>query len=245
MARGGRGLAARVADADGHGDLSPRGPSPTARRVQGARWRDPRLLVGVLLVAGCALVGARLAAAADDTVGVWAARVTLPEGRPVPVEDLVTRRVRFSDRADADRYLPASEPPPTGVTTARPVGAGELLPRAALNLDGAGTTTQVPLAVGAEAVPATVRVGSVVDVWVTPGAGAPGGTSPGAGGAPSRRSVLVFDHVAVVAVPPSGSSLGPTSTRQVIVGVPPVAARGLPTAIAALSSGAVLLTVPR
>ena len=36
-------------------------------------WRDPRLWIGVVLVAASVVAGARLLAAADDTVQVWAA----------------------------------------------------------------------------------------------------------------------------------------------------------------------------
>ena len=124
-------------------------------------------MVGVAVVAACTLLGARLLAGADDTVAVWAAGASLGEGQQVGTADLVARRVRFVDQRDADRYLPASGALPEGVTLARAVGAGELLPRAALGARAAGTLTDLPLSVGTEAVPATVRVGSTVDVWVT------------------------------------------------------------------------------
>src|SRR3712207_7134950 len=46
------------------------GPSP--RRVRPPRWLDLRLVLGVLLVLGSVLLGARVVGAADATVPVWA-----------------------------------------------------------------------------------------------------------------------------------------------------------------------------
>ncbi len=191
------------------------------------------------MVAACTLLGARLLAGADDTVAVWAARAALGEGQQVGTADLVARRVRFVDQRDADRYLPASGDLPEGVTLARAVGSGELLPRAALGTRVAGALTDLPLSVGTEAVPATVRVGSTVDVWVTPDRAAQ--SSGGRG----RRATLVLDDVRVVSAPRAGGSLGPAATRQVIVGVGEDQQDQLPTSIAALAGGTVLLTVRR
>ena len=90
--------------------------------------------------------------------------------------------------------------------------------------------------------PSTVRAGSVVDVWVTPAAAA---APPTARGADPARAALVFDDVAVVSVPRTGSSLGPTATRQVIVGVDEDQQARLPLSLAALAGGTVLLTARR
>jgi hypothetical protein len=194
-------------------------------------------VVGLAVVAACALLGARFLGGASDTVPVWAARSTLQEGQPVGSADVVRREVRFADQADADRYVSAEGDLPAGTTLRRAVGAGELLPRGALGTSGAASRTELPLSVDTEAVPSTVRVGSTVDVWVTP--------DDAAAAKPGGRATLVLDDVAVVSVPESGTSLGPTATRQVIVGVGEDQEGRLPASIAALSSGAVVLTVQR
>jgi hypothetical protein len=214
--------------------------SPTAVRARHSRWRDPRLVVGVAVVAACTLLGARLVGSADDTVGVWSAGAALSAGQPVVAADLVRREVRFADQDAADAYLSADAPLPSGARLARAVGAGELVPRGALGETGAVQLTEVPLSVATEAVPSTVRVGSVVDVWVTPDAAA-----AGARAAQAARAALVFDDVAVVSVPRTGSSLGPTATRQVIVGVDADQQARLPVSLAALAGGTVLLTARR
>lgn len=201
-------------------------------------------MVGIALVAVCGLLGARLLGAADDTVAVWAARSPLTTGQPVTAADLVRREVRFGDQADADRYLPADVSLPAGATLGRPVGRGELVPRAAVGAAQGGLLTEVPLSVSTEAVPSTVRVGTVVDVWVTPDAAAPASGAP-TEGPHAPRSTLVFDDVAVLSVPRPGTSLGPSATRQVIVGVGKDQEPGLPTSLAALAGGTVLLTAHR
>jgi hypothetical protein len=222
--------------------------SPAATRTRRPRWRDPRLVIGVAVVALCTVLGARLVGGADDTAEVWAARGALHEGQPVVSSDLVRRQVRFTDQADADRYVSPSSRLPRGARLTRPVGAGELVPRGALGNASAGSLTEVPLSVGTDAVPTTVRVGATVDVWVTPDGSASdpaaGSTSP-PGPAHVARSTLVFDDVAVVSVPRAGEALGPTATRQVIVGVGADQTTRLPTSIAALASGTVVLTEQR
>jgi hypothetical protein len=217
-------------------------PSPAASRASRPRWRDPRLVLGLALIAGCSLLGARTLAAADDTVDVWAARHALKAGQPLAADDVVRHQVRFGGQVDADRYLSADGDLPAGVTVDRPVGVGELVPRSAIGGADARSVTEVPLSVGTDAVPATIGAGSSVDVWVTPQAPA---STPRGGGSAARRSTLVFDDVRVVSAPVAGSALGPTATRQVIVGIPADQQARLPRSIAALGSGDVLLTAQR
>jgi hypothetical protein len=154
--------------------------------------------------------------------------------------DLVARSVRFGDQAGADRYVAAAAPLPAGTLLSRAVGRGELLPRAALG-DGADRTlTEVPVSVRTEQVPATVHVGSRVDVWATAASAA--GTLRSTTARPATR---VFDGVPVLALPATGTSLGPSATRQVIVGVDADQARRLSTALAVLAGGDVIVTARR
>jgi hypothetical protein len=208
--------------------------SPTARRQTAPAWRDPRLVVGIILVTASVLAGAALFAGADDTVGVWAVRDDLRAGSPLRPSDLVRREVRFSGPADADRYVSADAPVPQPAGLTRDVGGGELLPRSALGLGVRPRLVEVPISAAADMVPATVRAGSVVDVWVTPDATrAPRGA----------RSTLVLDDVTVVAAPAPGTSLAPSSTRQVIVGVGPDQEPRLERTLGLASSGTVVITV--
>lgn len=209
------------------------GVSPPARRTGTAPWRDPRLVIGIALVAVSVLAGSRLFAASDDTVTVWALRSSVPSGGTLHADDLVRTEVRFADADAADRYVSATSEIARGTTVLRELGAGELLPRAALATGEAPDLVEVPLSVPADGVPSTVVTGAVVDVWVTLDPTSLDG---------EPESVLVFEDVVVVAAPRSGSALGPAATRQVIVGVPAGEQGAVARALAIASAGSVVLT---
>lgn len=211
--------------------------SPPASRHRAGIWKDPRLVIGIALVAVCALAGATLLGGAGATVGVWAARVPLNQGQHVGADDLVRREVRFADQADADRYVSADAPVPQGSVLVREVGPGELLPRAALGTGAGPSAVEVPLSIPAEGVPGTVRPGSVVDVWVNPDPN----LAPVRSATDPADSSLVFEGVTVLAVSRSGGALGPSTTRQVIVGVAAEQEETLPAALAEIARGSVVL----
>ena len=74
--------------------------SPPAARLGRPRWRDARLLGGLLLVLLSVVLGARVLAAADDTVAVWSVTTDLaagerpPGGRPHAGSGAVGRHVQ-------------------------------------------------------------------------------------------------------------------------------------------------------
>ena len=212
---------------------------PPVTRSRRPGWRNPRLVLGVLLVSASVIGGARLLATADDTVAVWTTTRALPDGATLAEADLGRERVRFPDQATADGYLSADRPAPVGAVLDRRVGAGELLPRAAVAPRERSELVELPLAVASDDLPATVRQGSVVDVWVAPAAGADTAT------AEARR---VLEDVTVVAVPGTTDSLAPEATRQVIVGVPveradaPDGPDSLAAALGGLADGRVVVT---
>lgn len=207
--------------------------APPARRATRPSWRDPRLAVGVALVAGCVLLGARVLASADDTVAVWALRHDVAAGATLGAADLERVDVRFPSGRVADHYVSADAALPAGAVAGRSLTAGEMLPRGALAAEQDASLVEVPLAVAAEAVPVTVREGSVVDVWVTGAAGPSEASEPAA---------QVFDDVVVVSVPASSTTLGPSTTRQVIVGLEQQDADQLGAALARIGGGDVTLT---
>lgn len=215
--------------------------SPTraslATRARTPGWRDPRIVVGVVIVAASVLLGARLMASADDTVGVWAVERDLPEGASLGTAQLERREVRFREPADADRYVAATSDLPEDARLGRPMGAGELLPRSALASGSEPKLIEVPVSVAVNDVPATVRPGSVVDVWVS--------AKTAATGEAVTSALRVFDDVVVVSVPRSAGSLAPESTRQVIIGVEPDQADVLAKALGSTATGHVVITRQR
>jgi hypothetical protein len=206
---------------------------PRASRSRRPGWRNPRLLLGVVLVAGSVVLGARLLASADDTVGVWAVARDLPAGAAIDDSDLERRQVRFPDAETADGYLASQDDLPAGAALNRPVSAGELLPRSALAEESQPDLVEVPVSVLSDDLPATVRQGSVVDVWVAP--------KVSSVGAAEVKAVPVLTDVVVVAVPHTSQGLAPQTNRQVIVGVPAERAGDLGTALGGMSDGRVIV----
>ncbi|HET7734702.1 MAG TPA: SAF domain-containing protein [Nocardioidaceae bacterium] len=188
-------------------------------------------MAGIAIVALSGLVGSRLLAGADDTVRVWTVRHDLVAGQVVTPDDLVAIRVRFTDASDADRYLSAAQPPAEGpaerMVLRRDVGAGELVPRAALGPGGAGLV-ELPVAVNAAALPSTLDVGDLVDVWVT------------ARGA--ARATQVLAAVTVLALPLERSSMTGSTEGQVVLGLDGGSATRLPEALALMADGTIVLT---
>jgi SAF domain len=161
------GEAARRAEA--RDELLDQVSPPAATRASVDRLRDPRLWIGVFVVAVSALVGGRLLSAADDSSEVWAAARDLPAGAPISIDDLVATSVRFDDSDALRAYLPVASTLP-GHELAEPIRAGELIPESAIGV-GVATTSDVPLGVAAADLPADLAAGDVVDVWAVPGDG--------------------------------------------------------------------------
>ncbi len=162
-----------------------------------------------MIVAGSVVLGARLLAAADDTVSVWAVVGDHGVGSPVGADDVVAVRVRFADDADLDRYLSADDPLPEGIVVSRGIGSGELLPRAAIDSAPDAGVVQVPLDLEPSRVPPTVDAGSVVDVYVG------GVRSRG----DDRASGPALSEVTVVAAPAADETFALTGTRQLVLAV--------------------------
>lgn len=201
--------------------------APAAARSVRPAWRDTRLWVGVALVAASITLGARVMAGADDLTRIWAVRGDLQAGATVQADDLVTVAVRLDDAAAA-RYLSVAEPLPDDLHLVRAVGAGELLPAAALGAPADGLMT-VPLSVPSGALPPSLEAGAVVDVWVF-------------SGDRGEAAVPVLDDVVIREVAPVDEMLGAGGERQVVVGVPTDARDGVGRVLAAARDGRVSIT---
>ncbi len=165
--------------------------------------------MGVLIVVASVVAGARLLAAADDSVAVWAVARDMGAGDKVTPDDLVVRRVRFADADGLGGYLAAGSTLPSDLQLSRGVGAGELLPRSAVETGGVAGLVQLPVAVDPERVPPSVGAGSVVDVFVLPGGG---------DRCPARCGP-VLERATVVSASSLDEGFGASGQRQLVLGL--------------------------
>lgn len=150
---------------------------PMSGRLALPTWLSPRIALGALLVLGSVVAGARVFASADHYSPVLVARHPLAPGEHLVGSDLRVGRVRLAGGAAA--YLARSSDP-DGYVVTRYVGAGELVPVAALSSSSsvAAATRSVTVSVQVGHLPLDLSRGDQVDVYVTPkpATGAPAGT---------------------------------------------------------------------
>ena len=181
--------------------------APAAQRASTPGWRDPRLWIGIALVAVSVVVGARVVGSADESVAMWSVSAELAPGDTLEPSDLEVTRVRFTNPADARAYFGVDDELPADRYLLRGLGVGEMVPRAVLGAprsDIAHVSVSVPSA----QVPPSVRSGSVVDVWLAP--------RPGAENAKAR---LAVSEVTVVEAPRGNAEFGAETQRQLVLGV--------------------------
>lgn len=192
--------------ASGGGSERTLGTVPAATRSRPSAWRDPRLWVGVVVVAVSVVAGARLLAAADDTVSVWAVGADAGPGARLDPADLEVARVHFADEDELSSYFTTDDALPADLRLVHGVGAGELLPRTAVDrADRDADTVELPVAVDADQVPPAVAAGSVVDVYLADGR------------ARDRPAGPAIDGATVVAAPAMDATFGSTTGRRQLV----------------------------
>ncbi|RZU61085.1 flagellar biosynthesis protein FlgA [Zhihengliuella halotolerans] len=169
------------------------------KRLKRPGWRDPRLIIGLLLVVASIAGVVGLVTALDRTVSVYAAKDDLTVGERISVDDLSVVEVRVDGIEDL--YVSASDPLKSGTRASAFVKAGELVPaRAIVGTDQQGRKpVSVPVA---GAISNAISVGGHVDVW----SAAPAGTGNNFSD-PER----ILERVEVAAVSDIQSGFGGTS----------------------------------
>ncbi|MCW4384979.1 hypothetical protein OH146_04240 [Salinibacterium sp. SYSU T00001] len=132
------------------------------KRAGRSRWFDPRLAIGVVLVAASVAGVVAIVSAADRTVTVYAARSMLAIGDVVTAEELIETQVRLGTATE--HYLSPGRVPSEGVIVTRVVGSGELVPADAVGdaLSEDWASLVIPIA---GELPRSLGEGTVVDVW--------------------------------------------------------------------------------
>lgn len=179
----------RHASAEGTPHTNP--PSPPARRPSRAWWRDPRVVVGIVVIVISMVVGSRLLAGGSDTATAWQATRDLAQGASVAPGDVVAVSI---PAALADAYADGASTP-SGVLD-RPLRAGEVLP--ALGDPQVADVRWVTVPVEPLHAPVDLAPGERVDVWAT--------ESPDLGSIPRPR--LVLERVLVSQVAVDGVGMG-------------------------------------
>ncbi|MGV8967330.1 MAG: hypothetical protein ACOH2F_13755 [Cellulomonas sp.] len=185
--------------------------SPVAVRLRRPSWRDPRLLAGLVMVAGSVALGAWAVSAAQASTPVYLARGTLVPGESVGAGDVVVGQVRL-EPAEAAHYLAVTADGPDDLVVLRTVFAGELVPVSAVGEQAALDVRPVPVKV-TDAPSDGVVAGARVDLWVSV---APDNAL--SGGDPAAPRLLAEGlEVAEVARPTGAFAVGGQTTVYVLV----------------------------
>ncbi|MCU1532155.1 MAG: hypothetical protein JWO49_1726 [Arthrobacter sp.] len=132
-------------------------------RLKKPSWKDPRLLVGILLVLASVVGVISLVGAADQTTEAYAARDPIAVGETLTADKLHRVKVRLGDVEQ--RYLTPDTGLVDGLVALQRIGKDQLLPRESLgHLDA---LDRKPVAVTIEeSLPTQAAAGTRVDVWV-------------------------------------------------------------------------------
>lgn len=203
---------------------------PRGERLRRPSWRDPRLLVGLLIVLASVAGVVALLSSQDRTAPVYAADRSLAVGERLEAEGLRVVEVRIEELSE--HYLSAAEELPTGMQIVSVVEEGELVPVRAVAEEDPQGRQAVTLEVG-HAVASGVEPGRQVDVWAAPGPSLADGQEPEADRLVSAAEVSGIEE--------STSAFGAQDGLSLELLVSP---EELPRLLAARSSGMVLSAVP-
>lgn len=175
-----------------------------APRLKKPSWRDPRLLLGLVLVLGSVAGVVALVDRADQTTDVYAAARNIPVGSTLSTDDLTVIRVRLGNLQET--YLTPSTGIPKGAVATSLLREGELVSRADL-----GTPVDLfrkPVGLRIEdPLPSGTGPGARVDVWAA--------TPDGRNGFGKPQMVLEAAEISELTV--SESALGATRTTEILV----------------------------
>ncbi|MEE6282714.1 hypothetical protein [Georgenia sp. MJ170] len=201
-------------------------------RIGRPSWRDPRLGVGVLLVAAAVVLGSWTVSRAAQTVDVYITDTALTPGDVVSAADLRAAAVRPDG---LESYLPVEAGLPDGAVVTRVVGPGELVPAAALgrpqDVDVRPVVVELGRATGG------VVKGAVVDLWLTP---PPPSAVSGEVAAPTEPHLLAGGLV-VAGLAEADSIFAGSGGSAAQVLVPQ---EDLPAVLAAVSGTGTIVVVP-
>ena len=203
-------------------------PAAAAPRLKKPSWKDPRLLLGILLVLASVAGVSALVASQDRTTQVLAASRDLPVGTALKAADFDVVQVSLGGLEGT--YVSAGDPFPQEAVAGNLLRRGELLVKA--DLTEADKLDRKPLGLDVQApLPSGIRAGDRVDVWASLPNGQNGYSEP--------RGLLEAAEISELSVSDSVIG-GADSTRLLVL----VEDQDLPALLGALSNQAKIAVVP-
>lgn len=200
-------------------------------RFRRPKWRDPRLGVGILLIAISVALGGWVFAQADKTDSFYIAADPIPVGTAASQAPLEVVQVQLAGAAG--HYLGPEEladlnlTEPVFVSSVQP---GELIPVSALG--EAGDLLLRPLSVTVTH-PSLIKVGDVVDMWMK---------QEDVTGREATEPELIAQELHVTAIDTDESVFAATNGRVVHV---LVAEPDIKAVLAALGSKSIITLIPQ
>ena len=173
-------------------------------RLKKPSWKDPRLLIGILLVLASVAGVISLVGAADQTAEAYTAREAIAVGEKLTPDKLNRVKVRLGDVEQ--QYLTPASGVPDGLVAVQRIGKDQLVPRGSFGqVDG---LDRKPVAVTIdEALPPQAVAGSRVDVWVALPDARNGFTQP----------TLLLPGAEIAQITPGSTALGSARSTVVMV----------------------------
>lgn len=132
-------------------------------RLKAPSWKDPRLMVGVLLVLASVVGVISLVGSADQTTEVYAAKDSIAVGERLTTESVVRAKVRLGETEE--HYITVEAGLPEGLVAVQRIGKSQLVPKESLASVDALDRKPVAVTID-EALPPQAVAGTRVDVWV-------------------------------------------------------------------------------
>ena len=173
-------------------------------RLKKPSWKDPKLIVGILLVLASVVGVTSLVGAADQTAEAYTAREAIAVGETLTVDKLNRVKVRLGDLEQ--HYLTPATGVADGLVAAQRIGKDQLVPRGSFGqADG---LDRKPVAVTIdEVLPAQAVAGSRVDVWVALPVARNGFSQP----------TLLLPGAEIAQITPGSTALGSARSTVVMV----------------------------
>lgn len=132
-------------------------------RLKKPSWKDPRLLVGLLLVLASVVGVVSLVGAADQTTDVYVARDAIDVGERLTADNTARAKVRLGELEEL--YISGEGGLPDGLVAVQRIGKDQLLPKESLGKPDELDRKPVAITID-EPLPDQALAGSRVDVWV-------------------------------------------------------------------------------